>query len=371
MPNVPSRPQPPPLLSGEAGELRLPSTMKHGGAVSMPHHAIQRPSNCNGFDIVIGNPPYVVTSEKIYKDYYTFDCHELYAYFFEKAIHLLVPNGILSFITASLWVKGLKFEKLRTFLEKNIQLLEYVNRGDDIFDKVKMPTATMMGKKGIGNWSCSELNPNIKIIKKMQMGRKQLYQISQIQRGLEIARGDVSIKGDYPCITGTLVNKYRPHTIKYISQTTLLANAKDEKYFTNERILLRETGSFLMALYLNEHLYSNRSLYSILITDENYNTKFVLACLNSSLMQFYYQVKFKAETELFPKIRIAQAKLLPIPLATQEQQAAVVSLVDKILSAKRSDPKADTSAIEKQIDTIVYNLFDLSTDEIALIEQCN
>lgn len=88
-------------------------------------------------------------------------------------------------------------------------------------------------------------------------------------------------------------------------------------------------------------------------------------------MQFYYQVKFKAETELFPKIRIAQAKLLPIPLATQEQQAAVVSLVDKILSAKRSDPKADTSAIEKQIDTIVYNLFDLSTDEIALIEQCN
>ena len=124
-----------------------------------------------------------------------------------------------------------------------------------------------------------------------------------------------------------------------------------------------------MALYLDEHLYSNRSLYSILITDSDYDTKYVLACLNSSLLQFYYQVKFKAETELFPKIRIAQAKLLPIPSATRQQQEEVISLVDLILSAKKINPSADIREFEKQIDMIVYKLFDLSPEEIDLIEQ--
>ena len=149
----------------------------------------------------------------------------------------------------------------------------------------------------------------------------------------------------------------------------MLAYGKDEKFFTKERILLRETGSYLMAIYLNEHLYSNRSLYSILITDSNFHTKYVLACLNSSLLQFYYQVKFKAETELFPKIRIAQAKLLPIPTATSKQQMEIVALVDKILTAKRSDPKADTTEIERLIDTFIAHLFSLSPEEKELIEQ--
>lgn len=330
---------------------------------------ISRATNQGGFDIVIGNPPYVVTSETIYKEYYTSDCHELYAYFYEMALEQLIPNGILSFITASLWIKGFKFKSLRTYLENNMHLIEYVNRGDDIFDNVKMPTATVMGKKGIGGWRCSELNPYTKITAKMEAGQKQLYQISQIQRGLEIGRGDVLNSGDLPCVTGTLVNKYLPHTIKYISKATLLAYGKDEKFFTKERILLRETGSYLMAIYLNEHLYSNRSLYSILITDSNFHTKYVLACLNSSLLQFYYQVKFKAETELFPKIRIAQAKLLPIPTATSKQQMEIVALVDKILTAKRSDPKADTTEIERLIDTFIAHLFSLSPEEKELIEQ--
>ena len=327
-----------------------------------------RPSK-QGFDIVIGNPPYVVTSNDVYHNYYTYDCHELYAYFYELAIKLLVNKGVLSYITASLWVKGFKFDKLRTYLETHMNLLEYINRGDDIFKKVKMPTSTILGLKEQGQWNYADLNPLTKITAKVEFGRKQLHQISQIQRGLEIGRSDVYEHGDFPCITGTLVSKYLPHTIKYITKKTLSLYSKDEKYFTNERILLRETGSYLMAIYLNEHIYSNRSLYSILITDEDYNTKFVLACLNSSLLQFYYQVKFKAETELFPKIRIAQAKLLPIPSADKNTQNEISLLVDKILSAKRSNLQADTSALEKQIDTIVYNLFGLTPDEIALIEQ--
>ena len=230
-----------------------------------------------GFDIVIGNPPYIVSSNKIYRGYKTYNCHELYAYFFELATLLLHDQGILSFITASLYVKGYKFASLRIHLENNLKLVEYKPQGDNIFENVNMPTATFIGEKGKGSWKCDQLNQLANLTSKIAYNQKHLDQISQIQRGLEISREAVSDYGDYPCITGTVVSKFVPHTIKYISKETLTQNSKDEKYFSNERILLRETGSYLMALYLNEHLYSNRSLYSIIINDDSYNTKYVLA----------------------------------------------------------------------------------------------
>lgn len=304
----------------------------------------------------------------MYKKYKTYECYELYAYFYELAVNILSTNGILSFITASLWVKGLKFNTLRVFIENNTQLLQYKNQGDDVFRNVNMPTSTIICKKGNGNWNCSNLNIYTKIVSKIEKDKKRLYQISQIQRGLEIGRNEVFENGDFPCITGTLVNKYYPRSIKYISKLTLEKYAKEEKYFTCERILLRETGSFLTALYSNEHLYSNRSLYSIIVTDYKYNSKYVLACLNSSLLQFFYEVNFKADTDVFPKIRIAQAKQLPIPSATPAQQQPIIDLVDTILAKKQQDPQADTTAEEQQIDLLVYRLYDLTYDEILIID---
>lgn len=322
----------------------------------------------DGFDIVIGNPPYVVSSEKKYQLYETFDCHELYAYFFEMAINNLRENGILSFITASLYVKGLKFGSLRNFLEHNLDLIEYIYQGDDIFENVSMPTSTIVARKADGKWSCNDFDSGTKLAAKIASNQKRIEQISQIQRGLEIGREDVLDSGKYPCVTGTLVSKYVPNTVKYISQEILRRYGKDEKFFSSERVLLRETGSSLLALYLNEHIYSNRSLYSIIITDKQYQTKYVLGCINSSLLQFYYQVMFKAETDLFPKIRIAQAKLLPIPLASKKKQDEIVRVVNEILSKKKQNPQADTTDLENQIDILVYLLYKLTYDEVRIID---
>lgn len=86
-----------------------------------------RDDDKNGFDIVIGNPPYVVVSDidkdHLYYKYKTKNCLELYAYFFEHSINILHQTGVLSFITGSLYTKGIKFEPLRIFLEKNSQLI--------------------------------------------------------------------------------------------------------------------------------------------------------------------------------------------------------------------------------------------------------
>ena len=324
-----------------------------------------------GFDIVIGNPPYVVVEANgKYSNYETESSYDLYAYFFERAIKLLKNNGIISFITSSLYVKGLKYTSLRTFLQKNATLMAFRIEGDDVFQNAGIPTATFIAKKAKSIWKFEELYADEKLTDKIKLGTVPLSSISSIMRGFEIGRNMVDSFGEYKFLTGSDVAKYHYTRLSYITQSVLNAFSKDHKYFSRERILLRETGSFLMAVYLgNETIYSNRSLYSILVKDDNLNTKYVLALLNSSLMQWYYSTMFKGDTELFPKIRIAQAKQLPIKKVGNDKQQPIIDLVDKILTAKKNDFLADTSDLEAKIDKLVYELYGLTEEEIAVIER--
>ena len=323
-----------------------------------------------GFDIVIANPPYVVVPKNNkYSSYFqTKDCLEMYAYFFEKAIQLLAPGGVLSFITASLYIKGIKFDSLRSYLEKNTKLINLNVVGDNVFENVQMPTAILIITKEKGNWSFAEMIPGGQILTHMEKSGSILDSISNIQRGFEIGRDQVFSHGDYPFITGSNVSRYIHTSLSYIYKETYLAFAKDDYYYTGERLLLRETGSSLTVLYENEKLYCNRSLYSIKIKNEKFPVKYVLACLNSKACQYYYSSKFKSETDLFPKIRIKQARLLPIPSATNEQKLSLISLVDQILKNKNENNNADTTSIEKQIDFIVFHLYNLSFDEVKVID---
>jgi len=210
--------------------------------------------------------------------------------------------------------------------------------------------------------------PGGQILTHMEKSGSILDSISNIQRGFEIGRDQVFSHGDYPFITGSNVSRYIHTSLSYIYKETYLAFAKDDYYYTGERLLLRETGSSLTVLYENEKLYCNRSLYSIKIKNEKFPVKYVLACLNSKACQYYYSSKFKSETDLFPKIRIKQARLLPIPSATNEQKLSLISLVDQILKNKNENNNADTTSIEKQIDFIVFHLYNLSFDEVKVID---
>jgi len=323
-----------------------------------------------GFDIVIANPPYVVVPKNnIYANYFqTKDCLEMYAYFYEKAIKLLSSEGVLSFITASLFIKGIKFETLRSFLERNSRIISLNVVGDDVFENVQMPTAILVTIKDYGKWSFESMIPGGQILSKMEKSGLTLNSISNIQRGFEIGRNLVSCYGEYPFITGSNVTRYVHTTLSYISRETYLSFAKEDYYYTGERLLIRETGSSLTVVYEDEKIYCNRSLYSIKIKDSNYFVKYVLACLNTKACQYYYSSKFKSDTDLFPKIRIKQARLLPIPFATNKQQLSIIDLVDGVLYAKRNNPNADTSSLEQQIDFLVYHLYGLTYDEVLIVD---
>lgn len=335
-----------------------------------------RDEDKNGFDIVIGNPPYVVVSdtdkERIYNNYKTKDCLELYAYFFEHGINILHSNGVLSFITGALYKKGIKFESLRDFLEKNSQVLACRNEGDEVFKNVNMPTSTiLLYKSNISQWSFDDLlGGSNNILIKMNTYSKLLSSISIMQRGFEVGRDRVSKEhGKYRFLTGSNVEKYCYKTVSFVNQEVVDKFKKNAVFYTGERLLIRETGSYLTVVYLNENLYCNRSLYSVIINDAKFNVKYVVGILNSKAIQYYYQQKFKAETELFPKIRIKQAKQLPIPVASLTEQQLVITLIDKIITTRRIAPQESIEKFEREIDKIVYQLYRLSDVDIKIIEQ--
>jgi Type II restriction enzyme, methylase subunits len=98
----------------------------------------------DGFDIVIGNPPYV-RQEKIKpikpilqkQDYEVFtSTADLYVYFYEKGYHLLKEHGILAYITSNKWMRAKYGEKLRKFLKEKTAILEIIDfSGYKVFEQ--------------------------------------------------------------------------------------------------------------------------------------------------------------------------------------------------------------------------------------------
>jgi hypothetical protein len=101
----------------------------------------------------------------------------------------------------------------------------------------------------------------------------------------------------------------------------------------------------------------------------NISLKYILAVINSKLMSYYF-VKNTAKSvrQMFPKLILEDLRKFPIKKITAKKQQELISIVDQILNAKKSDPNADTTALEIEIDQMVYQLYNLTAEEIQIIE---
>ena len=99
-------------------------------------------------------------------------------------------------------------------------------------------------------------------------------------------------------------------------------------------------------------------------TSRRFAIKFLLGVMNSTAAHNFLKANRRSNIHLYPD----DWKKLPIPDVSPEQQAPIIELVDQILTTKRTDPNADVSNLENEIDQIVYLLYDLTADEIAIVE---
>ena len=86
------------------------------------------------------------------------------------------------------------------------------------------------------------------------------------------------------------------------------------------------------------------------------------------LLAWSFRLEKNEFDDLIPKIRVEEFRQLPIKVVTKIEQQPFIDLVDQILTAKSATSTADTSALEAEIDRMVYALYGLTEEEIAIVE---
>ena len=216
-----------------------------------------------------------------------------------------------------------------------------------------------------------EKNPvNSEIIKPILRGRDiSRYSYTLAGEYILLTKNGVNVQRDYPDIYEHLESfgdKFRNRGAQGQHWTNLRACSFYDD-FKKEKIVwieLTDSGRFALC---NEEVYLLNSAY-FLLPPSGIESKFLLGVLNSSALRFY--LSLIAETSGMGTSRWINnyVKEFPIPEAACDQQALIIELVDQILNVKRTDPDADVSDLENEIDQIVYLLYDLTPEEIAIVE---
>ncbi|ECP7078730.1 class I SAM-dependent DNA methyltransferase [Campylobacter jejuni] len=151
--------------------------------------------NFKGFDLIIGNPPYIRQEElkelkphlaknyKVYKG-----TSDIYTYFYELGFNVLKENGILSFITSNKYTRAGYGEALREFLLKNTCILKYIDlNGIKVFDSATVDTSILSFEKiKIKENTFKYLSLNNELLKNYD------FEISAIKEFLNISQNSLS-----------------------------------------------------------------------------------------------------------------------------------------------------------------------------------
>ena len=401
--------------------------------------------NNGGFDIVIGNPPYInvenldeKTKDYLFTNYSTCQGRtDIYIGFIEKSIALMNCKGVTSFIIPYSYTNQNYGELSRKMLTEKYSINEIVDTSNYyVFDNAVVKNIIIRFGKSKGDYTLIRIADNKECFEQANFGdrilptktflqlkncrieTKPFENIMGIKENIE--KASIRLGKIYLVAYGVRVNnKYDKNKPKnyYIHNTPRAQYKKftegkcidrytftqygwlnycpNEHYnsmfpelFENEKLMfINVVSKGLRFAYDNEGYYNSHTVVNCVniskltkVTHQtakkaikegnvnlakNYSTKYVLGLINSKLMNWYF-LQFQSEgLHCYPD----DAKQFPIAKATPEQQQPIIDLVDKILEKKRDFPNANTSVLEQKIDKLIYQLYNLTPEEIAVIEQ--
>ncbi len=338
-----------------------------------------------GFDIVIGNPPYVIIFDKKLKknleeNYETFRRNnDLYSAFFNKGIEILKENGKLGFITPNSFISGDYFKNLRELLI-NYQIVEIINFGNKlIFEDANVYSAITILNKTFAkdDWIMKSGIENI--IGKIKINTVDFKVKNQVQEKVEkypkfedyflvkdvgfnywsVGRGKIRGESvgsrilysgeklnekDIPYIKGSNFNKYSEiscsNYLKY--NYTEFLNENDIFRYSPEileikpKIVYRQTSSELVGTLDEKGLYSDKTVHCIVNKENiNFNLKYVLVIFNSKLLNYLYKQDTLESGRAFAQVKTVNVKKLPIKNISLEEQKPFIEKADTMLELNK------------------------------------
>jgi hypothetical protein len=382
-----------------------------------------------GFDIVIGNPPYI-DSETMVKvmpkerELYakTFACAsgnwDMFIIFIEFSISMLKENGIFSNIIPNKLIAAKYGVELRKYLSNKhvIEIRDY-SRIDVFEDAAVYPITIVLrncDKKDntlftimenrVDVKQSNEANSNdlakndywdpffrnteiFKLISKINLFNPlkdlpvEVLGAATVADAYEIKNivQDSNIKNGFKLINSGTVDPYLPYwgirPCRYIkdSYTYPIVPAEDLKNYSEVRynqasspkiIVASMTTRYEACLDVCGEFIAGKST-TIILGDTKQLYK-LTAIINSKLASYWLNIVFNSLKMSGGAINIGRNELqiLPIP----DKDADFMPLVNKIMESKASSCLNDTTALEHEIDMLVYDMYGLTEEEIAIVE---
>ncbi|QUB94076.1 N-6 DNA methylase [Prevotella denticola] len=377
------------------------------------HDVFSRPSK-EGFDIVIGNPPYGAsltnTEKKIYRLLYPETQFKIdtYSLFLLLSIRLLKENGYSYMIIPNTLLDNYFEEEVRKVLLRN-KIYEINDLSDKVFDtaivhsmifafcrrpsencKIRVSTSSKLDDINITiPSSYFSIQPqhsfsirsygNDDLIRKLRAGSVRLFDVLDIRQAIKSGNDKqyitdaVGIDGNYqPILRGKDINRFSitdPHL--YLQYGKHLACPRNKEIFEQPKILIREAGSVITATYDDNNFYIMSSLYNAILRDKAFSLKYLLGLLNSRLFQFLmYKLTFEKTRGAFTKAKIFHYYELPVKDCSPVSQQEIIGTVDEILAEKKKNPMVNVGNLEFILNKLVYDLYGLTDDEIRIVEEC-
>ena len=377
-----------------------------------------------GFNVVIGNPPYVFgefLKDRIQTKHYFNDKYpsvqgqsDTYRYFIEKSISVLCKGGFFSFIVPDALLARDQSQGTRELLMKS-SLLSIYHSGQ-VFEGVGVSSVVFCCNKGkeINNINIVDIGGNIlkqlplkflrkdklnrfllsmgsnefEVIQKIELSSLPLGNYIRISRGEEIGKKSVLKKEDkalLAILSGEEISRYLVRsTNKYIFKKDLV---KDFQIYKSPKIIIVKTGKNPVASIDKKNFITMQSLYNIqLLHSISYSILYLLANINCKLVRYFANLMFTDYKQLFPQFNQNTVLSLPIPKldfsrpTDKAQHDRMVELVNQMLDTQKQLYKTQSPSekilyqkkanrLDNQIDALVYQLHDLSKKEINIIEK--
>lgn len=391
-----------------------------------------RADDKNGFDIVIGNPPYFLYQEshvgeikdlRSDKDYIISFGGKLNAYklFIANAIRkLLAINGINCFIFQNSFLGDRQATNLRKYILKNNKIIkidsfpERDSKRKRVFESVKMSVCiSLIQKTKVENdyifpvhvwddkykssglktffslddimaidkvdYTIPRLSPEnkaivIRLLKKKEISLKCIEGELNVTFHKKFFGSDTS---NPIILKGASIQRYY-YTLhmsqgqidyleedKYLSEYGTTEKSSHHKY---KRIAMQGmTGAndkirLVMSIVPQGYYLANSCNYILPL--QNIDLYCLLGFLNSKVINWFFRC-FSTNSN----VNGYEVDNFPIPQLDQNNQIEISEIVKKIISAKSENHASDTSELEQEIDRLVYKAYDLSKDDIKIIER--
>jgi len=362
----------------------------------------------NGFDIVIGNPPYGAKINNkdlkiILTRFNKYNNNNSASLFMELA-HLLLneKNGVISYILpkslgfSSNWKKlideNLPFLKSIVDVEEGFEnvlleqlvliLMKNINSNQNIYNAFKLINSEIIQKcsinkefyKNLDSLICDIKMEELSIYEKIRINTFNLSSITKTVVGFSL-QNDLTLRGEKPVYGGKSIGQCELKEPKGFVTTQIY-----EKYINlfsrSPKILVQDIVSHIQNPYPHLKIISTidktgeilsvNTIQNIFITNSNFLLEYICALLNSKFIS-WFAYKFiycsSIRTMHFGSSYNGRIKIFN---ATIDEQLLFKKKVNQILSAKEQGD--DTSDLEREIDAMVYKLYELTYDEVKIVE---